>query len=380
MNKVVCGIDLDKDYAHLSFSRMKGDDMVFFREAVFNRGMTGDFLLFFRDNIADLRALIDDNAIKHKFKVENIYIKLHPGVEKMTIAEDVVALSRTKKVSPADIAYAKKYLEDNAIDWDDFCIHHFPLNFGIEGKAYESMPVGFWTKRIRIRSLLVTVKDRLRLDMKDIFDNYDMPFGGFISTGVSDFSTSFTSAKGVMAVVNIGYDTTLLTIARNNILCAVESFDFGVRYLVDAIAREFSISEAIAREIFELYVAFGISTVGNKSVSVKDGDEYINISISRSSQIVEMMLKDILSRIAVRLSHEGEVAALSFLGRLNAKAGFYDFLKSFISYPVNMPRFTESFSSSLGCARYGSSRFLENISLPRQTLAQRLRTVCKDYF
>jgi hypothetical protein len=382
--KAVCGIDIDRDMTFLSFACMRKGNVSLLAVDVFNKGLGDDLPKFFQDNIADLRRLIDNVAAKQKFSIGKIFVKLPVGLERMSVAEEVVALKRTKKIVHQDLFFIKKYLENNAIDWDDHCIHHFPLNFGVEGKAFESLPVGFSTKRLRMKSLLVTVKDKLRLQVQDIFDTYDMRFGGFVSTGVSDFSATFFQSVGVKAVINIGYDSTLLTVVRGNVLQAVECFNFGLNNVIEALSGEFSLPNVLAREVFDRYISLRpcAPTVpaDNKEINLMDSGDYINLSVQKVNAVARDCLRGNIDQILARLVYDGNDVQVAFLGRLSDKDGFEDFLHSFIPYQLQ-PRSTfDAAASAFGCARYGMSKFLENIIQPTPSLRERLATLYREYF
>jgi cell division ATPase FtsA len=389
--RAVCGIDLDKDRTFLSFAVLKKNVPLFVGEVVMNKGLgCGDVVQFLQDNIEILYKEIEAVEKKHVFQVVKLYLKLPPGMEKMNVAEEVVVLKRTKKINTGDINFIKKYLEDNTLDWDDHCIHHFPLDFGIEGKAFESLPLGLWTKRIRVKSLLVTVKDRLYTQVAGILNNYDIQFGGFVSSGVCDYSSVFSAGdkQGVKAVVSIGYDGAFLTVVDNGFIRSVENFPFGLRYIIDMIGKKFSLPGELAEEIVERYISF-TSELGNadgivssgKEVSVKDGDVYINISIVSVNSLLKSYVQENVATIVARIDTAcaGKVS-LSFLGRLNRIEGFFDFLKTFVKHEIIFTPFASDISSSFGCARYGVLKFLENKVQPEISFMDRISLVCKEYF
>jgi len=389
--RAVCGIDFDKDRVFLSFAALKKNIPFFSGETIIDKGLgDGDILKFLQDNIELLYKEID--AVEHKcgFRVAKLYLKLPPGMEKMNVAEEVVVLKRTKKITTGDIRFIKKYLEDNTLDWDDHCIHHFPLDFGIEGRAFESFPVGLWTKRIRVKSLLVTVKNRLHIQVNDIFNTYNILFGGFVSSGICDYSSVFSACdrKGVKAVVNIGYEGTFFTVVDNGFIRSVESFPFGLRRIIEIIGKNFSLPDELAKEIVERYISFAPERnsadgkfSADKEVSLKDGDLYINLSIASVDNLLRNYVQENIATIVARIdpAYSGKVA-LSFLGRLNKIEGFLDFVKTFVKYEIIISPFAADISSSFGCARYGVLKFLENKVQPGISFVDRISKVCKEYF
>jgi len=389
--RAVCGIDFDKDRIFLSFAALKKNVPFFAGETVIDKGLgNSDIVQFLQDNIELVHKEIETAEQKRAFQVTKLYLKLPPGMEKMNVAEEVVVLKSTKKINNGDIKFIKKYLEDTALGWDDHCVHHFPLDFGIEGKAFESLPVGLWTKRIRVKSLLVTVKDRLYTQIENIFDNYDISFGGFVSSGVCDYSSVFSAGdkNGVKAVVSVGYESAFLTVVDNGFIRSVESFPFGLRRIIETIGKKFSLPDESVKEIIERYISFapernnadGAFSAG-KEVSLKDGDIYINLSIATLDNLLRNYVQENIATIVAHIdpAYAGKVS-LSFLGRFNKIEGFFDFLKTFVKYEIIPTPFAADISSSFGCARYGVLKFLENNVQSKISLMDRISGVCKEYF
>ena len=385
-----CGVDIDKDRIFLSFAVLKKRVPVFVGESQIVNGLgEGDIIKFLQDNVEILAREIAAAQEKYSLQIEKLFLKLPAGLEKMNLVEEVVVLKRAKKINPHDIVFIKKYLEDNTLDWDDYCIHHFPLDFGVEGKAFTNLPVGLWARRIRVKSLLITVKDRLRMQIEDIFNNYNVIFGGFVSSGVSDYSCVFSGGdkNGVQAVVRVGYDGSFLTIVEKGVIRSSESFCFGLKYIIEHIAKSFSLPIALADEIFTRYISFqsersssGTFSPG-KEISVKDGDIYINLSMDSVNNIVMNFVQENISTIISRADYANlPEISFSFLGRLNQKEEFIDFLKTFVKHQITPLPQACSVSSSWGCVRYGVLKFLENRVQPKVSLLDRISKIYKDYF
>ncbi|MCP4653167.1 MAG: hypothetical protein GY858_07280 [Candidatus Omnitrophica bacterium] len=384
--KGICGIDINTDRIFISFAAEKKSSPVFRGEIEVAIPLKEPNILeFLKEHVQEIVQQIRDNEKTYGLKVEKVYLKLPWGMETVKTYEETISLKARKKIAPKDISFAKKALETAALDWDDFCVHHFPVTYGIEGKVVNHLPIGLWTRKIRLKSNLVVIKDKLRRETKDMFDNLEMGFEGFVAPAVSAFSGSFIDIdnSGKQAVVSVGYDQSHLVIVTEGVITIVKSFDFGLKGAISILADKFSLPFSLAQKIFDRYVFLQERPIAaaesfNKEVSVKSGDSYINLSINSLNTTLIQYIENNLQSILGCLDSSG--VTVSFLGRLNAKEGFRNILEKFVSFNIAPLPYAVNLSSSFGCLRYGALSFLEKDRRRKRTLMERLMKVYKEYF
>jgi cell division ATPase FtsA len=387
----VCGIDIDRDKIFVSFAALGSEKKInFLREVEVDSSFQKEnFLEHLRRNSENLNQVIEAAENELSLKVERIFLNLPRGVENRKQVEDVIPLKRRKRIAVQDLMSAKKYLADIFLDWDDFCVHHFVLNYEIGGDIYRQPPIGKEAKKIKIKSLLVWIKDRLRKEAEDIFDNLGREFGGFVSSNVSIFSTPFTTGyvekykESAFCVINIGYENTRFVVYKDGKLELEKEICFGSRSIEQAIEKRFFLNPTLAKEVFLRYTSFK-NVPYFKEVSIKKGNNYINLSIQALNSFVREYIKNEVNKIIFEIKRkvpEGSMV-VSFIGRLNIKEGYLSFLKSFFPQDVKVFLSTahNSLSSSFGCLKYGVFPFWENYYRKRQRFFQRFLNVYKEYF
>jgi len=205
--KGVCAISLDKDKTFISFASLKGTRLAFLNESeVVAVGSDNGIVPFLKDNLEAIDQKILDMEAKHSCRCEKIFLELSWTVVQEKRVEDIVTLRSRKKITSADISRAKKQLEDKFLNWDDFCIHNIVINYEVEGNNYIDPPLGVWAKKIKLKALLVWIKDKLYKEIEDIFDNADRNLGGVIAPQISRFSSVFSDKDKAQVVVSIDYD------------------------------------------------------------------------------------------------------------------------------------------------------------------------------
>jgi len=362
--KVICGVDASSDRTFISFVGLQAKNVVLLDEIEVDIILSNtDILKFLRDNAGVITGAIKDRADELRARVSKIFLSLPAGMESRLIVEEVFPLNRRKKIGPRDIFLARKHVEDVRLDWDDFCLHNLTFGYEVDGKFYQRPPLGVWSDKIKIISLLFWVKDRLRREIKEVFDNVDMHLGGLISGAVSVLSGSFSGlpAAGAMAAIHIGYQESSLVVWSGERFEAREKIDFSATKIMSEIERNFSLSREIGKEIFDRYLSFNDVPVF-KEISLRQEDAYLNLSSQALNSFVKSYVKRELSAI---LQNAVDVCgtdkySLSASGRLNNKDGFEAVVREVL--PENavaiVPK--SNLSLSFGCARYGVNRFLED--------------------
>ena len=336
---------------------------------------------------------IPDTGLFEAEVIDKIYLKLPWNTEKVKEVADVVPFRRRRKLSLRDIFSAKKHIEDVFLDWDDFCLHHFVIDYEIDGVFYKDPPIGVWAKKIRLRSLLFTVKDKLRRETWAIFDNMERNFCGFISSVASSLSTSFDDRKheAARAVINIGYETTHVVIMNQGNIRFFKEYSFGIRELTAELEKEFAVPFGLAQEILNRYVSFQqlpaysmvSSGQGDKEISIKSGGSYFSLSTRSLNSFVKSVIKDRIFVILGDIKKEmpADNTTISIIGRLNRNTGFQNFLRGIIDYPLGVPHFAGSLaSSSFGCLKYGVDRFLESSNQVKEPFLRRALKIYREYF
>lgn len=386
----ICGITVDQDKIFVSFSSFKGEKAVFMEEAALDISyQQGGFLECLKQNTEALSCKIIDREKQLSLKTEKVFISLPLGLVNKRLVEDIIPLKKEKKIIPQDLISAKKYLADIFLDWDDFCVHNFILNYEVDGQVYETLPLGVKAKKIKVKALLLWVKDQLCKDAEDFVDNLGKNFGGFIWENVSILTASFTEGyiekykRNIFCAVNIGYEMSQYVIYRVGRIVTGAEFNFGLKQIVQALEKKFFLTFSLAQEMFWQYVSFK-DVPYFKEISIKSENSYMKFSVQAINSFVKEYIKGeiipVLDNIRVVIESDDEMI-ISFLGRMSAKEGFLNFVKTFLPAGIAVVSIEKSgVSSSFGCSQYGIYRFLEEDYKRKQNLFQRAVNIYKEYF
>lgn len=382
--KGFCGIDIDSDKTYITFAGEMKHELTFLEEVELEIPFfPTDFFQFLQENSSSINQKICEKEKQLSLNVEKLYINMPYGIEHKGEFSATIPLSKRKKITAADILFARKYLQDTYLDWDDFCIHNFVLSYEVEGKVYTYPPIGVIAKKIKLNSCLVWVKDKFRKDTEVVFSNLERNFSGFISPFASVTGGIFTHPKDMdnsCAIIDIAYDKTFMLVFKDKRISYIKEFEFGLKKILDELEKKVILPAALAKEVFGRYVSFEEMS-HFKEVSIKTGNNYINLSTQAANNFVKDYIKsELTSIIASAKDVFNNETSVYVCGRLNVKEGFCDFLKSFISCNVKLGNAKEVASKSFGALNYGASKFLEEGALKKDSFLSRVINTYKEYF
>jgi len=378
--KGVAAIEVDKDRTFLSLASLKKGIFSFWKEIEMETDFEEDFLGFFKKNWERIEEKISEEEKKNYLKIEKIFVALPWYLERKRIVEDIIPLRKKKRIKSYDISISKKQLENIFLDWNDLCVHHIVLGYGIEDKVFRNPPIGIETKNLKLKSLLIWVKEQLYREIENIFINRGREFAGFISSWISNLSLFLEEKKeGKIGILKIDYEKSYFVIFDEGNF-SIYDFEFGLKKVFQKIQDEFLFSFDLAKEVFLNFFSFK-EIFPFKEVSIKNKNTYINLSLKTLNSLVKNYIKEEILKILREVKKEGDFFSLYFVGRLNKKEGFSNFIKNMFPYVGKIHFFKSSVPSSLGCLKYGVFKSLENDCVrKRESFLQKILSIYKEYF
>jgi cell division ATPase FtsA len=381
--KVFCGIAFKKNKVFLACASLKKGNLQFLEEKELALPDEKNFIERLRINSEKIEQSIVEFEKKHSFSLNDIFMELPAGLAKEIEAREKIVFSKKKRLTPAAINAAKKYLEDKFLEWDQHCLHNIVLDYKVEGIKYSQAPLGVSTKKIELNSLLIYIKDSFYKEILDIFFNMEKKFAGFIVHKISILSQGFSSIKENQIVISVNDFNSYAGIKDKQGKIYQRKFDFGIKTIIDQLAKQYTISTAASAQLLERYGSFK-NIPYCKEITIKKEDSYLNLSTQALANFLKTIFSSNLKRIideALQIIPEPERdrAVFSFLGPLTIKDGFYNYIKKMLAYRVEIP-FYKCRSSAFGCIKYGAFRPLENEHQKKRSLLERVRKVYQEYF
>jgi len=377
-----CGIFIDYGKIFISFGALRRGGLEFFEEVeIPSFDKNNEFFNCLNKNVQALGEEISSFEKENSVFIDQIFCGLPWDINQTKVFNDTVLFPKRKKVTFRDANFIKKSVADKFLDWDDLCIHNIILNCNIEGKDYRNLSLGTYAKKIELKAQLFWLKDKLHRATEDIFDNIGKDFAGFIAPSLCLLSSAFNNEKKPQAVVYLGYKKSYIALRANNGFIESSEVDFGLVQVIEKLAERFIFSFPLAQEVFCRYISFKEVPYA-KEVTVRKDSGYISLSTQTLSLFIKAYLKEKIEIILeeIRSLIGDEELIISFIGELNKKEGFYGFLNSWVPYKLKVSHESSIVSPSLGCLRYGVSRFLEKSNSGNHSFRQMIEKVYKEYF
>jgi cell division ATPase FtsA len=386
----ICGIDIDRDKTVLSFAAFKKGTPIFLRDVTLDVASSSGIIEYLKANGNLIGRKINDKSKELAVKIDRVFLCLGWETGDYRLAEDTTSFDVIKRVSCRDIEHIRDRIEDEVLARDEYCVHNFDMGYELDDKIYVRVPVGMRAKRLKVRSLVMVIKENLYREAADVFSRMDLVFGGFIAGPPAAMAACLPMLEQSrrLVVVNMRYDKSFYLFYDQGKLSIGKPIDFGLRSVFESLQNNFSIPFFLTDEVFSRYLSFkGADIAGfsgrdrQKEITLKDGDSYVNVSISAiNAFLAENLAKELGSMARSFKDSLGGSLDLTFVGRLSSKDGFYSFLRSCMPQGVGVMPAPGAISCAWGATRYGVKRFLENAYREKEPFLRRLIRTYKEYF
>jgi cell division ATPase FtsA len=383
--KGLCGIGIEQDRLSCLLVACVGNRFNPISEVVLDVA-SSDLLQGLKDNIENLEVEIKEKEKAYSVEIDKVYCRLPLDWGKAFVVEDVYPLTSNEKklIRPRDIYNAKRQIEDVSLEWNELCLHNIILEYQIDDKVYLKLPPSIEGRRLRLKSMLVSIEKKIFKETEEIFENIGRKFMGFVYSPFSDIGIQYKkdTKEYPYVVINIGKDKTICSGIINN-HPFWETFEFGEEKVKKCISSQYLLPSEVSSEILNRHLSlYNVTT--RKEVLIKDGANYVNLSMdslnSLARKLITQDLTAIIESLRKRMGHQFKAL---FIGRLTSIKGFSNFLRDNFPYlELETTHFNFSCTDLLGCVRYGQYKFLEVIPLSRERRSwwEYILSIYRDYF
>ena len=383
--RILGGLSLDDNSWELCFVSLQRRKIlpytVISGESYHNFNNLKEFITNSIDYINERISYTEKNS---SFKTESIFFRLPRECAGKKEAEDVISLNvgkKVKKITYKDIDYAKRQIENISLGLKDICIHHLVSEYKIGDKTFSRPPIGLWARKMHIKSIMIFVPSDIYDVFIDSFSNVERKFSGFVYGALADYSAAYNNIiEKPVFVVNIRKNSTIISYFYKGSIIFEKNFCCGSKSIISYVAKRLSFSEELASDLIFKYSSFYDVDL-SKEISVKEQNEYINVSLATLNNLIKEAVADHISAMMPYIKRESlsDDYAVLFMGKITQKDGFHNFVKKHFNINVTLPLYNKLPSCAFGCVRYGIKRLFEKEEA-KGSLWQRIAMFYKDYF
>ncbi len=286
-------------------------------------------------------------------------VQMSEGVSTITNEEHVV--------THQDLIRAMHAVSYNKVGENEELISILPTIYKVDNNVVKN-PINMIGKKLSLKAVLITVPKNNVNSFLKVMDAIGVKVIDVVISSLGDFAISGFKEAGskIGALINIGEETTTVSIFNKGILIKAEVIELGGVNVDNDIAYIYKITKKDARELKEqIGLACGDMARSDEKITVTDRlGEKVVINQKDLSDIIESRLKEILDLALkqINLLTKREIEYIVFTGGTSEIGDFNKLLDKVFTKPHIIGKIdvvgarNNKFSTALGTIKYYNGR------------------------
>lgn len=340
-----------------------------------SRGIKKGYIVNSESAIESLKELFDKAEDMLGIRIHNVITSVPSLYTDTFLAEGIVAINNeSKMVESKDVIRVLQNAVANKIEPDSELVTILPTNYKINDEEIVKDPIGITCSKLSVKAVIVTVPKKnvnpiitcLKKIGVDVVDIGISPLGDFY-----EFKTK-EEDKLVGAIINIGEETTTVSIVNRGVLTNSEVIYVAGSKVDDDLMYSYKLTKGDARKLKEkLSLAHNRNAEPSENMTFTDlnGDE-IKINQYDATEIVMSRLKEILklAKKQINLLTKKEISYIMVTGGVTESKDFELVLEEVFGTLATLKNVSEigvrdnKYSNCVGLIKYYNTRLkLRNI-------------------
>lgn len=287
-------------------------------------GFRHGYVVDFEPAVASIRKAVDLAEKASGIKIKRAFISVSGVSLRGEYSSGSVIISKANgEVTTLDINKALQDCEDNLNLTNKKVIQIFPISYRLDGKEVLGRIEGMRGTKLEIKALFITYSLQHFEDLVSVMAAAGVETIDVIASPIALSQIALSEKQKIVgvALVNIGHQTTSLSVFENGLPVAIHTFSIGSTDITNDIALGFKIPLERAESL-----KLGIT---EEDYSKKKLDEIIEARISDIFELIENHLKKIKR-------NELLPAGIVFVGGGSNVSGLEEFSKSVLKLPSSI--------------------------------------------
>ncbi|MBC8061729.1 MAG: cell division protein FtsA [Clostridiaceae bacterium] len=317
-----------------------------------------------RNCVRQLENMVD-------IEINHVFISLPAGICELVSNKGIIAISaEDKEVKGTDVKRVLEAAQLISVNPDKEIVGIVPIQYIIDGTDSVKDPIGMNCKRLEVDAQIITSETKIITNLFKSFNRVNIKIEGTVlqSLGAAEVLLEKEEMERGVALVDIGADTTTISIFKEGHLSFTEMFYLGGNSITNDIAMVLKIPLAEAERI---KIKFGnvirVSSDKEELIKVSNGVESsIDVKYSVLSEIIEARVEEILSFVYKSLQKSEFYNGISGLvlsgGGISLLNGITEISKEIIGKNVRVgsPKYVGAssplYSNCIGILKHVSSK------------------------
>lgn len=264
----------------------------------------------------------------------------------------------------ADIIRAMQAASYNQISADEELASIIPINFKINDEEIVSSPLNLHAENLKVKTVLVTVPKQNVYPLIKCLEKLGIEVLDIALTSLGDYAClkNNTTKNEVGCFINIGSDTTTISIFNKGVLLNTEVLELGGKNIDKDLAYVYKLTKSDAKNIKErLCLAHNrLANPANKMELTNKLGETISVDQYEASSISESRLEEILklAKKEINLLTKKEIHYIMITGGVTEMPDFSLVVESVFGHNAKIASVTDlgarnnKYSTAVGLIKY----------------------------
>ena len=270
-------------------------------------------------------------------------------------------------VTYQDLIRAMHAASYNKVGEDEELVSILPTTYKVDNAIVKN-PINMIGKKLSLKAVLITIPKNNVMDFLKVLESIGVKVIDIVTTSLSDYAINRFKDSGskIGALINIGEETTTVSIFNKGILTKAEVIELGGANIDNDIAYIYKITKKDARELKEKIglACSDMARIDEKIIVTDRLGENVVINQKDLSEIIESRLREILelSQKQINLLTKREIEYIIVTGGSSEIGDFNNlldkvFTKAHILGKIDIVGARNNkFSTALGTIKYYNGR------------------------
>lgn len=300
MKKIYTSIDIGSDSIKLLVAEVfKGTLNVLAQTSVRTKGIKKGLIVDANEALVSIKEAVNNIEGKLGVKIDKVIASVPSYYAEYEIVSGVCTITaEDKKVTGNDITMALQACIYNKISENKELITLIPIDFSLDGNSNIKDPKGLIGSKLEVKAMMVTTPKKNVYSIISILQSIGIEVVDINIGPIADYNEFKTKEldKSVCAIINIGGETTTISLFNKGIIVNSEVLQIGGRNIDSDISYVFKLSKDESRKMKEKFsVAHKrFSQVSEVFETLNTNDDLVKITQYDLSQIVMSRITEIL--------------------------------------------------------------------------------------
>ena len=299
MRKIYTSVDLGSDTIKVLVGEIYNNKLnVLATSNVKSKGIKKGLIVDANEALSTIRSAISLVEDKLAININKVIATVPAYYSNFDIVSGEIELTEDFRVTGSDIVRVLQNAVKDKIKKDRELVNIIPIDFSLDDKKKIKDPKNLFGKKLGVKAMMVTTPSKNVQSIISIFQSLDIDVVDISLGSISDYTEFKNNSmdKDVSAIINIGYDTTTVSLFNKGIIINSEVIQIGGKNIDNDISYVFKIDK---NESIKLKENFAVahkkfSRVNEVREAITTNRDLISITQYDISQVVMSRLLEIL--------------------------------------------------------------------------------------